>query len=110
MKLIHSTHSHPYPTLLGKEWGYNPALPSGFTWKLNTIDESGDRMYFSELKNEFRGRVPNFFELYIPHHDEIKIKYNHEKVIRTVKTSPFGKLSCFSDKLKLLNLICKLGL
>lgn len=33
----------------------------------------------------------------------MKIYPDYEKEI---ETSPFGKLRCFSDKLKLLNLVC----
>ncbi|MBB6329594.1 RHS repeat-associated protein [Chryseobacterium sediminis] len=80
IKLIYSSHSHPGKYDSNTGW---PAYPSGFDYSLNPSNESGDRQNFDFYKNNFPGRTPSTFNVFVPDNPETLINYDNNSVQRT---------------------------
>src|SRR5690554_4497825 len=79
--LLNFSHSHPGkvdPKTL------TPAYPSGFDENLNPVPRDGDRHRYLDGRKEFGNRIPDYHDIYIPQSPNIKVKFNGEKVIRTI--------------------------
>ncbi len=83
IKLIYSSHSHPGKFDSSTGW---PAYPSGFDSNLNPSNESGDRQNYEFYKNNYPGRVPSTFNVFVPDNPEAVINYN-SSVQRTLPPS-----------------------
>ncbi|WP_412851058.1 JAB-like toxin 1 domain-containing protein [Chryseobacterium sp. PMSZPI] len=83
IKLIYSSHSHPGKFDSGTGW---PAYPSGFDSNLNPSNESGDRQNYGFYKNNYPGRIPSTFNVFVPDNPDAVINYNNS-VQRTLPPS-----------------------
>ncbi len=84
-KLLYSSHSHPgtYDSKTG--W---PAYPSGFTYQLKPdLANPGDRDNYKYYKDNFAGRIPSMFNIYIVGKPMLEVEYN-DKVVNRVMALP----------------------
>ncbi|WP_164463862.1 DUF6443 domain-containing protein [Chryseobacterium sp. G0186] len=81
IKLTYSSHSHPGKYDSSTGW---PAYPSGFDQNLNPTNESGDREGYGYYKNNFPGRIPSTFNVFVPDNPDAVVNYNNNSVQRTL--------------------------
>lgn len=81
IKLIYSSHSHPGKFDSSTGW---PAYPSGFDYNLNPSNESGDRQNYGFYKDNYPGRVPSTFNVFVPDNPDATVNYNNSSVQRTL--------------------------
>ncbi|WP_449401395.1 RHS repeat-associated core domain-containing protein [Chryseobacterium wanjuense] len=81
IKLIYSSHSHPGKFDSSTGW---PAYPSGFDYNLNPSNESGDRQNYGFYKDNYPGRVPSTFNVFVPDNPDASVNYNNSSVQRTL--------------------------
>jgi hypothetical protein len=82
IKMIYSSHSHPGP--YDSKTGY-PAYPSGYTYQLKPdFANPGDRDVYKYYKDNFAGRIPSMFNIYIVGKPQIQVDYDENVVIRSI--------------------------
>jgi RHS repeat-associated protein len=73
ISLIYSSHSHPGKYDPSTGW---PAYPSGFDHHLKPSNESGDRDNYDFYKQNYPGRVPSTFNVFVPDNPDAVVNYN----------------------------------
>jgi hypothetical protein len=82
-KLIYSSHSHP--GTYDSETGW-PAYPSGYTYQLKPdLANPGDRDSYKYYKDNYAGRIPSMFNIYIVGKPQLQVEYDDKIVIRTTE-------------------------
>lgn len=81
LHMLEGSHSHP-----NGNYNENYGGPSGFDYNsLKPNNVRGDRRNFIDGKNEFKGRMPEYLNVYFPSSPNIDVKYNGNEAIRTRK-------------------------
>ncbi|MGB6093773.1 MAG: DUF6443 domain-containing protein [Moheibacter sp.] len=81
LHMLEGSHSHP-----NGNYNENYGGPSGFDYNsLKPNNVRGDRRNFIDGKNEFKGRMPEYLNVYFPSSPNIDVKYNGNEAIRTKK-------------------------
>lgn len=81
LHMLEGSHSHP-----NGNYNENYGGPSGFDYNsLKPNNGRGDRRNFIDGKNEFKGRMPEYLNVYFPSSPNIDVKYNGNEAIRTKK-------------------------
>jgi len=82
LSIVSYSHSHPGNYIEASQW---PAYPSGFNRNLEKTEvkeKGGDRKNYERFVTDFPGRIPTYFDIFIPSHPEINILYNDKEVFR----------------------------
>ncbi len=78
LRLLSQSHSH--------YGNFNPSnnyplVPSGFNYDLTISSEEGDRPSYEYDNNEYKGRIPEFYEIFAPSMPNVIILHNSKIVI-----------------------------
>jgi uncharacterized protein RhaS with RHS repeats len=75
-------HNHSHPSEYSME---RLPQPSGFNPDLSIGPLTGDRRHYQHLQNKYKGRIPNYFNVYTPSMPNIEVQYNDKKATRKIK-------------------------
>lgn len=81
IRLIYSSHSHPGKFNPVTAW---PAYPSGYDSGLNPNNDQGDRQNYQFYKDNYPGRIPSTFNVFIPDNPDAVVNYDNNSVQRTL--------------------------
>jgi RHS repeat-associated protein len=80
--LTYDSHSHPSEYDLERL-----PQPSGFNPDLTIGPLTGDRRHYQHMEKKFKGRIPEFFDVYTPSMPNVEVKYNGNKATRKFEKS-----------------------